>query len=93
MKKILVIMAVALATVGGCTGCTNQYGIHETKGYAVNGTAFNIEGDIFEIYDDVLEAGETYIITTDGKDTPFPEDDEILNYMDLETYELNGGRI
>jgi hypothetical protein len=29
----------------------------------------------------------------DGKDTPFPEDDEILDYMDLETYELNGGRI
>jgi hypothetical protein len=42
MKKILVIMAVALATVGGCTGCTNQYGIHETRGYAINGTAFNI---------------------------------------------------
>lgn len=93
MKKILAGMAIALAIAGGCTGCTNQYGIHETVGVAVTGTAFNIEGDIFEIYDDELIAGETYMIIIDGKDTPSPEDDEILNYADLETYELNGGKI
>ena len=91
MKKILVIMAVVLATVGGCS--VNPYGIHNVEGYAVSEDSFNIGGEIFQIYDDVLEIGETYIITIDGKDTPSPEDDEILNYTDMETYELNGGRI
>lgn len=90
MKKILVIMAVVLATVGGCS---NPYGIHNVEGYAVSEDSFNIGGEIFQIYDDVMEVGETYIITMDGKGTPSPEDDEILNYEDLETYELNGGRI
>ena len=91
MKKFLVIMAVVIATVGGCS--VNPYGIHNVEGYAVSENSFNIGGEIFQIYDDALEVGETYIITIDGKDTPFPEDDEILNYVDLETYELNGGKI
>lgn len=89
MRKLLVIMAVVLATVGGCS----VNGIHNVEGYAVSEDSFNIGGEIFQIYDDVLEVGETYIITIDGKDTPSPEDDEILDYIDLETYELNGGRI
>ena len=89
MRKLLVIMAVVLATVGGCS----VNGIHKVEGYAVSEDSFNIGGEIFQIYDDVLEVGETYIITIDGKDTVSPKDDEILDYEDLETYELNGGKI
>lgn len=89
MKKILTLIA-AIATAATMTSC--QYiepGIYETMGTAETPTAFNISGEIYEIYDDVLQPGETYIIILSDNASPFnPVDDEILNYYDLEVYEL-----
>lgn len=87
MKKIIALLAL-IATA--CTSC--QYiepGIYQETGTAASETTFNINGEIYNIYDDVLQQSETYIIILSDNNTPFNiYDDEILNYYDLETWEL-----
>lgn len=87
MKKIIALIAL-IATA--CTSCTYiQPGIYQTEGTAETKTSFNINGEIYNIYDDVLQQSETYIIILSDNGTPFNiYDDEILNYYDLEVYEL-----
>ena len=87
MKKIIALFAL-IATA--CTSCTYiQPGIYQTEGTAETKTSFNINGEIYNIYDDVLQQSETYIIILSDNGTPFNiYDDEILNYYDLEVYEL-----
>ena len=87
MKKIIALLAL-IATA--CTSC--QYiepGIYQETGTAASETSFNINGEIYKIYADRLQPGETYIIILSDNGTPFYiQDDEILNYYDLETWEL-----
>lgn len=87
MKKIIALLAL-IATA--CTSC--QYiepGIYQETGTAASETTFNINGEIFKIYADRLQQSETYIIILSDNNTPFYiVDDEILNYYDLETWEL-----
>lgn len=87
MKKIIALLAL-IATA--CTSCHYiQPGIYQETGTAASETSFNINGEIFEIYADQLQNGETYIIILSDNGTPFNiYDDEILNYYDLETWEL-----
>lgn len=87
MKKIIALLAL-IATA--CTSCTYiEPGIYQETGTAASETSFNINGEIFEIYADRLQQSETYIIILSDNNTPFNiEDDEILNYYDLETWEL-----
>lgn len=87
MKKIIALLAL-IATA--CTSCQYiQPGIYQETGMAASNTSFNINGEIFEIYADRLQPGETYIIILSDDNTPLnPVDDEILNYYDLEVYEL-----
>ena len=87
MKKIIALLAL-IATA--CTSCHYiEPGIYQATGTAASATSFNISGEIYEIYDDILQPGETYIIILNDDNTPFnPVDDEILNYYDLETWEL-----
>lgn len=87
MKKIIVLLAL-IATA--CTSCHYiQPGIYQETGTAASATAFNINGELYNIYDDVLQQSETYIIILSDNNTPFYiYDDEILNYYDLEVYEL-----
>lgn len=87
MKKIIALLAL-IATA--CTSCQYiQPGIYQETGTAASETSFNINGEIFEIYADRLQPGETYIIILSDDNTPLnPVDDEILNYYDLEVYEL-----
>lgn len=87
MKKIIVLLAL-IATA--CTSCTYiQPGIYQKTGTAASETSFNIDGEIFEIYADRLQQSETYIIILSDNGSPFNiYDDEILNYYDLETWEL-----
>lgn len=92
MKKIIVLLAL-IATA--CTSCHYiQPGIYQETGTAASATSFNINGEIYNIYDDVLQQSETYIIILSDNASPFnPVDDEILNYYDLETWELMKGGI
>lgn len=87
MKKIIALLAL-IATA--CTSCQYiQPGIYQETGTAASETSFNINGEIFEIYADRLQPGETYIIILSDNTSPLnPVDDEILNYYDLETWEL-----
>lgn len=87
MKKIIALLAL-IATA--CTSCQYiQPGIYQETGTAASETSFNINGEIFEIYADRLQPGETYIIILSDNTSPLnPVDDEILNYYDLEVYEL-----
>lgn len=87
MKKIIALLAL-IATA--CTSCHYiEPGIYQETGTAASDISFNINGEIFEIYADRLQPGETYIIILSDDGTPFYiEDDEILNYYDLETWEL-----
>ena len=87
MKKIIALLALITTA---CTSCRYiQPGIYQGTGTAANETSFNINGEIFEIYADRLQPGETYIIILSDNGTPFNiKDDEILNYYDLETWEL-----
>ena len=89
MKKILALIAT-IATAATLTSCRYiDTGIYETMGTAASATSFNINGEIFEIYADHLQQSETYIIILSDNGTPFnPVDDEILNYYDMETWEL-----
>lgn len=89
MKKIIALIAT-IATAATLTSCRYiDTGIYETMGTAETKTSFNISGEIYEIYDDVLQQSETYIIILSDNGTPFNiYDDEILNYYDLETWEL-----
>jgi hypothetical protein len=89
MKKILTLIA-AIATAATLTSCHYiKPGIYETVGTAASATTFNINGEIFEIYADRLQQSETYIIILSDNGTPFNiYDDEILNYCDMEVYEL-----
>lgn len=94
MKKIIALIAT-IATAATLTACryTNP-GIYETMGTAESVTSFNINGEIYEIYNDILQQSETYIIILSDNNTPFNiYDDEILNYYDLETWELMKGGI
>lgn len=90
MKKIIAFIATLGALATACTSC--QYiepGIYQETGTAASETSFNINGEIFEIYADRLQQSETYIIILSDNSTPFYiYDDEILNYYDLETWEL-----
>lgn len=92
MKKIIVLLAL-IATA--CTSCHYiQPGIYQETGTAASATAFNINGELYNIYEDILQQSETYIIILSDNGTPFnPVDDEILNYYDLETWELMKGGI
>lgn len=87
MKKIIALLAL-IATA--CTSC--QYiepGIYQETGTAASETSFIINDNIYEIYADRLQQSETYIIILSDNGTPFyVYDDEILNYYDLETWEL-----
>lgn len=89
MKKIIALIT-AIATAATLTSC--QYikpGIYQATGTAASATTFNINNEIYEIYADRLQPGETYIIILSDNGTPFNiYDDEILNYYDLETWEL-----
>lgn len=89
MKKIIALIAT-IATAATMTSCHYiKPGIYETMGTAASATSFNIDGEIYEIYDDILQQSETYIIILSDNGTPFNiYDDEILNYYDLETWEL-----
>lgn len=92
MKKIIALLAL-IATA--CTSC--QYiepGIYQETGTAASETSFIINNNIYEIYADRLQQSETYIIILSDNNTPFYiYDDEILNYYDLETWELMKGGI
>lgn len=87
MKKIIALLAL-IATA--CTSCQYiQPGIYQETGTAANETSFIVNDNIYEIYADRLQPSETYIIILSDNGTPFYiEDDEILNYYDLETWEL-----
>lgn len=87
MKKIIALLAL-IATA--CTSCHYiEPGIYQETGTAASETSFNINGEIFEIYADRLQQSETYIIILSDNGSPFYiYDDEILNYYDLETWEL-----
>lgn len=87
MKKIIVLLAL-IATA--CTSCHYiEPGIYQATGTAETKTSFNINGEIYNIYDDILQQSETYIIILSDNGTPFNiYDDEILNYYDMEVYEL-----
>lgn len=89
MKKILALIAT-IATAAALTSCHYiQPGIYQETGTAANETSFIVNDNIYEIYADRLQPGETYIIILSDDNTPFnPVDDEILNYYDLETWEL-----
>lgn len=90
MKKIIAFIATIGALATACTSCHYiEPGIYQETGTAETKTSFNINGEIFEIYADQLQTGETYIIILSDNSTPFYiQDDEILNYYDLETWEL-----
>lgn len=87
MKKIIALLAL-IATA--CTSCQYiQPGIYQETGTAASETSFNINDQIYKIYADRLQPGETYIIILSDNSSPFYiYDDEILNYYDLETWEL-----
>lgn len=87
MKKIIALLAL-IATA--CTSCQYiQPGIYQETGTAASETSFIINDNIYEIYADRLQQSETYIIILSDNSTPFYiYDDEILNYYDLETWEL-----
>ena len=89
MKKIIALIAT-IATAATLTSCHYiDTGIYETMGTATDTTTFNIDGELYSIYDDTLQPGETYIIILSDNGTPFNiYDDEILNYYDMEVYEL-----
>lgn len=89
MKKIIALIAT-IATAATLTSCHYiEPGIYQETGTAETKTSFNINDEIFEIYADQLQTGETYIIILSDNNTPFYiYDDEILNYYDLEVYEL-----
>lgn len=90
MKKIIALITTLGTLATACTSC--QYiepGIYQETGTAASETSFNINGEIFEIYADRLQQSETYIIILSDNGSPFYiYDDEILNYYDLETWEL-----
>lgn len=87
MKKIIALLAL-IATA--CTSCQYiQPGIYQETGTAANETSFIINDQIYRIYADRLQPGETYIIIlSDNGTISNLQDDEILNYYDLETWEL-----
>lgn len=89
MKKIFAFIA-AIATAAALTSCHYiEPGIYQATGTAASATSFNIDGEIYNIYDDVLQQSETYIVILSDNGTPFNiYDDEILNYYDMEVYEL-----
>lgn len=90
MKKIIATLA-AIATAITLTSCRayTADGIYQTTGTAASTTEFIINDNAYAIYDDTLQPGETYIIILSDNDTMLNvEDDEILNYYDLETWEL-----
>ena len=87
MKKIIALLAL-IATA--CTSCHYiEPGIYQETGTAASETSFIINDNVYEIYADRLQQSETYIIILSDNGTPFYiVDDEILNYYDLETWEL-----
>ena len=89
MKKIIALIAT-IATAAPLTSCHYiEPGIYETMGTAASETSFIINDNVYAIYDDVLQQSETYIIILSDNGTPFNiYDDEILNYYDMEVYEL-----
>ena len=90
MKKIIAFIATLGALATACTSCHYiEPGIYQETGTAASETSFNINGEIFEIYADRLQQSETYIIILSDNGSPFYiYDDEILNYYNLETWEL-----
>lgn len=87
MKKIIALLAL-IATA--CTSCQYiQPGIYQAVGQAASETSFIINNQVYRIYADRLQPGETYIIIlSDNGSLLNIQDDEILNYYDLETWEL-----
>ena len=90
MKKIITFIATLGALATACTSCHYiEPGIYQETGTAASETSFIINDNVYEIYADRLQQSETYIIILSDNGTPFYiVDDEILNYYDLETWEL-----
>lgn len=89
--RILVVLAMALVIALSPKGTEPEF--MQVWATAEDTTTFLItegqqEGNLYSIYDDELEQGEQYLLTIDDKGTEDPTDDEILDYIDLETWEL-----
>jgi hypothetical protein len=82
MKKILAFVLACFCSASAAPAVSDGY-----KELFVIATAPDVfmlpEGSTIQIYNDVLMVNETYIILIDVYN-----DNEILNYFDLETYEL-----
>lgn len=90
MKKIIALIATLGTLATACTSCQCiEPGVYQETGTAASETSFIINDNVYEIYADHLQPGETYIIILSDNGSPFYiVDDEILNYYDLETWEL-----
>lgn len=85
MKKLMILLCLALAIMTGNTNTlTNDYKIITATADTTNSFILD-DGSIITLYnDDTLILNETYVLLIDPVN-----DNEILNYDDLETYELN----
>lgn len=85
MKKLMILLCLALAIMTGNTNTlTNDYKIITATADTANSFILD-DGSIITLYnDDTLILNETYVLLIDPVN-----DNEILNYDDLETYELN----
>lgn len=82
MKKILAFVLACFCSASAASAAGDGY--KEIIATAAAPDAFTLpEGSTIQIYNDVLMVNETYIILIDVYN-----DNEILNYFDLETYEL-----
>ena len=80
---ILLCLAIAIMT-GNTNTLTNDYKIITATADTENSFILD-DGSIITLYnDDTLILNETYVLLIDPVN-----DNEILNYNDLETYELN----
>lgn len=85
MKKLMILLCLALAIMTGNTNTlTNDYKIITATADTANSFILD-DGSIITLYNgDTLILNETYVLLIDPVN-----DNEILNYDDLETYELN----
>lgn len=85
MKKILAFVLACFCSASAASAAGDGY--KELFVTATAPDAFTLpEGSTIQIYNDDLMVNETYIILIDVYN-----DNEILNYFDLETYELMKG--
>lgn len=85
MKKIIALLA-SIALMTAHTAPATGDGYRETEAVATAADVLTLDnGETIRLYNgDRLSIGETYILLLDPVN-----DDELLNYWDLETYELN----